>query len=229
MALDITFTVAIDSDRSDVTLTDSTVFGSPNQVRASCGVFVSAAKVTYAGVETDLAITTDDSDPETDSTFSFSYTNGDGYYKIRYVAIPDYDAGTTYAKYAAVFAPATNIVYRSKSAGNVGNAVTDTVYWEVITDEAGLADNKDEATESENIDSLVYERVFTSNAQYGYGNLVSQNSMHTESDDEDVTREYDIFSLMLNGAITADERTEVLSGELICRKIESRFSKYIDE
>lgn len=229
MALDITFTTAIDSDRTEVTLTDTTTFGSPNQVRADCGVFVSVAKVNYDNEETDLTVTTDDSDPETDSTFTFSYSNGDGYYKIRYVAIPDYDVATTYAQYDAVFDPATNIVYRSKSAGNVGNAVSSTVYWEVVSDEAGLADNKDEDNESANIDSLVYERVFTSDAQYGYGNLVSQNSMHTEADDEDLIREYDKFSIMLNGAVTADERTEVLSGELICRKIESLFSKYIDD
>lgn len=228
MALSPTFTVAIDAERTEITLTDTTTYGAPNVTRAGCGVFVSAAKVDYGNAETDLTVTTDDTDPETDSTFTFSYTNGDGYYKMRYVAIPDYNSGTTYAQYDAVFDPATNIVYRSKSAGNVGNAVSNTTYWEVITDEAGLADNKEEANESANIDSLVYERVFTANAQYGYGNLVSQNSMHTEADDEDLIWEYDVFSIMLNGAITADERTEPLSGELICRKIETRFSKYID-
>jgi hypothetical protein len=227
MSLTAAFTVAIDSDRSDITVTDSTVYGAPNLVRADTSVYFSAAKVSYAGVETDVDVTGDDADPQTDTAWTFSYDEGDGYWKMRWVVVPEYSALTTYAQYDAVVSG--GVVYRSKSAGNVGNAVTNTTYFEVISDPTDLADNKDTATESTNCETYVYERIFTSNAQYGYGNCVSQNSMHTESDDEDVMWDYDLFSIMLNAAITADERTQVLSGELICRKISSRFSNYIDE
>ena len=225
MANTISLSAAITSTRETVTITDGTTFSDP--VRASVNVYFASSKVDYDENETVLTITSDDSDPGTDSTWSYSYSNGDGYYKMRYIEIDDYNVATTYALYDAV--NSGGVVYRSKSAGNVGNAVTNTTYWEVISSPTSLCDNKGSATESLNANSLVYERVFTSNAQYGYGNCVSQNSMHTESDDEDILHDYDIFSIMINGAVTADERTEVLSGELICRKIESRFSKYIDE
>lgn len=223
MALDISFSSAIDADRTAVTLTDTTTFGSPNVTRAGCGVFVSAAKVDSDNNETDLTVSTDDSDPETDSTFTFTYNNGDGWYKVRYVAVPDYDAGTTYALYDAVFDSSTDTVYRSKTASNTGNSLSSTTYWEEIEDEAGLADFKGEDNESSNIDSLVWERVFTSNAQYAYGNLISENCMCEDFDDPEILYRYQIFSLWLNGAITADERTEVITGEKICRKIQSEF------
>lgn len=227
MALSPLFSVAIDADRLSLTVTDSTVYGAPNLVRADTSVYFSAAKVNYDGDETDVTTTGDDADPTTDSSWSFSYDEGDGYWKMRWVVIPDYDVATTYAQYDAVVSD--SVVYRSKSAGNVGQSVSNTTYWEEIGTPTDLADNKGTATQSENIESYVYERIFTANGQYGYGNCVSQNSMHTEQDDEDVIRPYDLFSIMLNAALTADERTEVLKGELICRRIESTFSKYLDD
>lgn len=227
MALTPAFTVSIDSDRSDITVTDATVYGAPNLVRADTSVYFSAAKVAYSGEETDVTTTGDDSDPQTDSSWTFSYDEGDGYWKMRWVVIPEYDVADTYAQYDAV--ASGGVVYRSKVGSNTGQSVADTDYFEVINSPTSLADNKGGATESGNIESYVYERIFTANAQYGYGNCVSQNSMHTESDDESVIRDYDLFSILLNGAVTCDERTETLSGELICQKISSYFSKYIDE
>lgn len=227
MALTPAFTVSIDSDRSDLTVTDSTVYGAPNLVRADTSVYFSAAKVAYSGVETDVDVTGNDSDPQTDSSWTFSYDEGDGYWKMRWVVIPEYDVADTYAQYDACVSG--GVVYRSKVGSNTGQSVSDTNYFEVISTPTDLADNKGGATQSNNIESYVYERIFTANAQYGYGNCASKNSMHTESDDEDVMRDYDLFSIMINGAITNDERTEVLAGELACRKIESVFSKYIND
>lgn len=223
MALDITFTVTIDSDRETVTIVDTTTFGGANPARSTLGVFLSAAKVAYDGTETDLTVTSDDSDPETDSEWSFPYTEGDGYYKIRYVAIPDFNTASTYAIYAAVFQPSTDKVYRSRANSNTEDTLTNTTWFEEITDPTSLADNKDEDNESTNIDSLVYERVLTANSQYEYGNLIAENCACTDCDDSEIINDYDLFSLWLNGAIKADERTEVLSGELLCRKIQSRF------
>ena len=221
MALSPLFTVAIDSDRTEISITDVTVYGSPNLVRASTNVYFSAAKVSYENVETDVTTTGDDADPGTDSVWTYSYDEGDGYWKHRWAVIPDYAVGTTYAQYDAV--NSGGVVYRSKSAGNVGQSVSSTVYWEVIGTPTDLADNKGEANESANIESYVYERVFTSNSQYAYGNLIFDNSITDDFDDATIMEEYDLFSLWLNGAITADERTIPLSGELVCRKIESRF------
>ena len=214
-----TFSVSIDADRETITITDSIDYVDP--LRADGSVHFSAAKVDKDGNETDLTVTSDDSDPSTDSEWSFSYSNGDGYYKMRYAFIPTYDEAETYALYDCVDSGGS--VYRSKSAGNVGNSVSNTTYWEPISDGASIADNKDEDNESSNCDTVVYERVFTANAQWAYGNLIKTNSMNTEADDETVLQDYHLFSLWLNGAITADERTLCNSGEIISRRIESKF------
>lgn len=221
MSLTPTFSVAITSDRSEITVTDSTSYGAPNLVRADCSVFFSAAKVSVASVETDVTVTGDDEDPSTDSSWTHSYTLGDGYWKYRWCVIPDYDVAETYDQYDACVSG--GVVYRSKVGSNTGQSVSDTDYFEVISDPTSLADNKGGASESGNIESYVYERVFTSNAQYAYGNLIATNSMYTEADDSGVIEEYDLFSLWLNGAITCDERTLGPSGETICRRIQSRF------
>lgn len=221
MALTPSFAVSIDSDRTTLTVSDSTVYGAPNLVRADCSVFFSAAKVDVDDVETDVTTTGDDADPSTDSSWSFSYDEGDGYWLMRWAVIPEYDVSTSYDTYDAVVSGST--VYRSKSDANVGNAVSSTVYWEEIGTPTDLADNKGEDNESSNIESYIYERVFTSNAQYAYGNLIAENCMCEDYDDPEILQEYQLFSLWLNGAITADERTLGASGEIISRKIESRF------
>lgn len=217
------FTIEITSTRTTLTYVDGITYTSP--LRTAGSVYFSVAKVSYAGVETALTVTSNNSNPTIDSRWSITYA-GDGYYKARYAFIPTYSTATTYAKYDSVVSG--GVVYRSKLAANLNNAVTNTTWWEVISDGASIATNKGSATESLNCDTVIYERVFTANAQYGYGNCVSLNSMHTESDDEDISHDYDIFSLMLNAAITADERTETVKGELISRKIESRFANYIN-
>ena len=220
MALNPLFSVSIDADRTEISLTDVTVYGAPNLVRADCSVFLSAAKVDAEGTETDVETTGDDEDPSTDSSWSHEYT-GDGYWKYRWAVIPEYDVATEYDLYDAVVSGST--VYRSKANSNTGQSVSDTTYFETISTPTDLADNKGEPTESQNIESYVYERVFTSNSQWAYGNLIKTNSMNTEADDESVLQDYHLFSLWLNGAITADERTICAQGEIICRRIQSKF------
>lgn len=212
------FTVTIDADRETLTYVDAVTYVDP--VRADGAVHFSVSKVDADGVEVSLAVTSDDDDPDTDSEWSIDYPK-DGYFKARYAFIPTYSSGTTYALYDCV--DSGGDVYRSKSAGNVGNAVSNTTYWEPISDGASIADNKNEDNESLNCDTVVHERVFTSNSQWAYGNLIKTNSMNTEADDESVLQDYHLFSLWINGAITADERTLGNSGEIICRRIESKF------
>ena len=220
MALSPLFSVSIDADRTQITITDQTVYGSPNLVRADCSVFFSSAKVSAKNVESDAETTGNDEDPSTDSSWTYEYTE-DGYWKHRWVVIPEYDVATSYDLYDAVVSGGT--VYRSKSSGNVGNSVSSTTYFEEIGTPTSLADNKGESNQSNNIESYVYERVFTANAQYAYGNLIAENSMYTEADDSKVMEQYDLFSLWLNGAIVCDERTLCLNGETICRRISSQF------
>jgi hypothetical protein len=212
------FSVSIYSNRETLTVTDSITYTDP--LRDDVAVYFSAAKVSYENVETVLTVTSNDGDPLTDSAWSFDYV-GDGYYKMRYIAVPLYDVDTEYSQYDAVYSSGS--VYRSKVDSNTGQSVSNTNYWEPISDPTALCDNKGDDNESENCDSTIYERVFTSNGQYAYGNLIAENCMCTDCDDQDIIPPYDLFSLWLNGAIKCDERTEVLLGELICRKIQSRF------
>lgn len=221
MALTPSFTVAIDADRTEISLTDTTVYGAPNLVRADCSVFLSAAKVDAEGTETDVETTGDDEDPSTDSSWSHSYDEGDGYWKYRWVVIPAYDVATEYDLYDAV--ESGGVVYRSKANSNTGQSVSNTTYFEPIGTPTSLADNKGEDNESQNIESYVYERVFTSNSQYAYANLIKTNSMNTEADDESILQDYHLFSLWLNGAVVCDERTLGNPGEIIVRRIESKF------
>jgi hypothetical protein len=223
MPLDITFSIAIDTERENITQTDETVFGTGgNPARADVRVFVDAFKMNYENEETDLTVTPDDDDPQTDAAWVYPYST-DGWYKIYYVAIPLYSGATSYSIYDAVADSSTDIVYRSLSNGNIGNALSDTAFWEVITDEAGLANNKGTASESLNINSLVYQRVFSYNSQYTYSNLIREQCACTDCDESTLMQNYAIFSLWLNGAIVADQRTEVLDGELLARRIQSRF------
>lgn len=222
MALSPSLTISIAADVASATITDTTVYGAPNADRADLRVFVKHYKVDTASIESALTLTSDTSDAQTDAVWTWTY-DSDGYHKTYYVAIPEYSAATSYNIYDAVFDPATDLVYRSKSSGNVGQSLTDTNFYLPITDPASLAANYGEATESVNITSLVYTRVLTPLSQQAYGNLIGTNCACTDCDDDDIIPDYNIFSLWLNGAITADTRTEVLQGELICRRIESKF------
>lgn len=222
MALSPILSISISNDSLVSTITDETVYGSPNADRADLRVFVQAYKVDVDNVATEVAVDPDDGDPQTDSEWTYDTPN-DGHFKVYYVAIPAYDSGTDYNQYDAVYDPADDTVYRSKSGSNQGNAVSDTDFWEVISEPATLANNEGTATESANIDSLVYRRVLTWLSQHAYGELISENCACSDCDDNELIPPYNLFSLLLNGAQIADQRTEVVKGEQICRRIESRY------
>lgn len=222
MALDVLFSISISSDRETTTLTDQTIYGSPNPARSALRVFVSLQKMDVDNTGTAVPLTASPNDPETVTSWSW-VTQADGWNKFYYVAIPAYAGGTTYAIYDAVYDSATDLVYRSLSNGNVGNALSNVTFWEPITDPASLANNEGETNESLNITSLIYQRVLTFNSQYEYAVLIGQNCACTDCDDSEITPPYNLFSLLLNGAIKADQWSEFIKGEQICRKIQSKF------
>lgn len=216
MPLTISLSAAIASTRDTWALTDGTVFSSP--ARSSYYVYVNAYKVDYQNALTQLTVA--NTTPNTAATWTIPYTI-DGTYRVYYVALQAYNAGTTYAKYAAVYR--SGAVYRSLQNGNVGQDTANTTWWELISDPATLANNKGEANESLNIDTLVYNRVFVANGQYTYGNFISDACSCTDCDESVTLRKYDIFSLLIREAQVADQRSEIVDGELICRKIQSSF------
>lgn len=222
MALDIELSVSVSADIETATIIDNTVYGTGgNPARADLRVFVAGYKVDLEGNQTDLGLESNDGDPQTDSQWVWDYTI-DGYHRFYYVAIPEYNIGTSYSQYDAVFGP-SNIVYRSLQNGNIGNALVNTAFWEVISDPASLANNEGESNESENITSLIYLRVLRPISQQTYGNDISESCACTDCSDTKIIPPYNKFSILLNGAAIADSRQEVLKGELICRKIQSLF------
>ncbi len=220
MAYDIQFSIAITANRETLTITDTTVFGGSNPARNTVLVFLSGNKqsvdntVAYA-----LTITPNDVDPLVTSSWSHSYTD-DGWYNYFYVIIKDeYDAGDTYNQYDAVYSGSS--VYRSLINNNLGYALSNTSAWELITDPSTLAANKGETNESLNIESIIYQRIFTFNSQYGYGSFVAEASEDCCGDcgDEESDAQYNLLSLLVNGAIQCDYRTLLPEGETICRRL----------
>jgi hypothetical protein len=222
MALTISLDVSIDSDRENASLSDETVYGTGgNPARADVRVFVSGFKMSYENEATDLTVTGDDEDPETDSSWRFNIPE-DGYFKF-YVSIitDEYDTGTTYDQYDAVYDG--NTVYRSVVANNLNNALNNPTYWEEITDPASLANNKGQANESTNITSTIYLRVLSPNSAYYFANMTSDNWGAVDTIEDEPLQNYIIFRMWLDAVAIADSRSEVLDGELICRRIQAKF------
>jgi hypothetical protein len=216
MTLTPEFSIAIASDRSSLTLSDDTTYTSP--IRSAVRVYVQGFKVNSDNEATEVTFTGDDQDPETDSSWSGTYS-ADGHWKWYWVAIPVYAAGT-FAEFDAVWS--ADVVYRSLAAGNVAD-VSDTDFWEVIADPAELALNKDEPEESANIDSYVYQRVLAANAQYAYGNQISDSGTLADENDPSILSEYNLMSLWIRNMGVADQRTEVVDGEIIARRFQALF------
>lgn len=211
----IDLSAAIASTRDTWTLTDNSTF-TPS--RSSFYVYVNGYKVNYANALTDLLVS--NATPNTSTSWSITYSV-DGAYRVYYVALEGYSGVTPYAQYDAVYDG--GVVYRSLQDSNTGNDVADTSWWEVIPDPATLAANKGEANESLNIDTLVYNRVFSADGQYAYDNLIAGSTLCSDCDEAVVLAKYNLFALWLDDIAIADAREEVLTGELIARKIQSVF------
>lgn len=219
MPLSISLSAAIDAGRTSWTLTDQTVFGGSNPARNAYRVYVNAYKVDYQNGKEKLLV--DNSSPDTTTEWTIPYTV-DGHYQVAYVALLQYDVGTTYARNAAVWSGTS--VYRSTVDGNVGQDVANTSFWELIQDPATLAFNKGESNESANIDSFVYNRVFVANGQFYFGKFISDACACSDCDQDEQLSEYNLLSMWIREAQIADQRTEVVDGEIICRRIQSKYA-----
>ncbi len=226
MSYTISFGNSITVDRKTAGIQDTTVFGGSNPARNTVLVFLSGNKVNFDNtIAQALVLTPDSTDAFVVANWNYPYPT-DGWFQFFYVIIKAaYSGGTTYNKYDAVYDSSTQIVYRSLIDSNVGNALSDTSSWEVITAPSLLAQNKGEANESLNIESTIYQRVFSYNSQYLYGSFVADNSEACCGDcgDLEADAKYDLFSLWLNGIRIDDDRSLLPQGEVIARRIESNF------
>jgi hypothetical protein len=202
------------------TLTDGTTFTSP--LRNAVGVFVKIFKVDSSSVQTEIANTGDTSDPETDQEFTITLTD-DGWYQTYYVAVPDYDVLVTYAQYDAVFDPSTNYVYRSKSGSNIGQLVTNTTYFELITDPATLAANEGQTNESANIDSSVYNALLLNEVEDLFGDSGVASAKECSCNCDECSEAEQLFAFVdaqREGALIHAGRQQFASAERCIRRLD---------
>jgi hypothetical protein len=69
----------------------------------------------------------------------------------------------------------------------------------------------------------VYQRVLSPNSQYEFANQLSAQCACSDCDEDESLQQYNIFAQWLDAVAVADSRTEVLEGELLCRRIQSKF------
>lgn len=223
MAYTIDFSVDITLDRTTGTLTDETVYGGANPTRDTVRVYVSGYKMKQdASVEEALTVTSDTGDPQNSSVYTFNIPK-DGWFRFptTIVKIP-YSALVTFAKYDSVYDAPTGLVYRSLLAGNVGNPLDLTTAWELISNPGDLALNKGSVNESLNVESIVYERIFTPNSEFGFSNFISTESKNCcgDCDETAILQQYNLIAFLLDGAQDADMRSYLPDGEQICRRLD---------
>lgn len=217
MAITAGFTVSTPYPYTSHTITDASTYTSPT--RAAVGVFFKGFKKDYLGNRTSLTTTGNDSDPNTDVSWAITYTI-DGWYEYLYAAIPDYDAGTTYALYDCAFDTGTAVAYRSLQDGNVGNALSNTSYWEVVSEPWLLYDNVGEVNESANITVYSYNRVLSPITKKAFGDCTALAALEARSDAKrsiDVEK-YEFIGLAVDAMYNEDERLSFSSGEKIARR-----------
>lgn len=209
-----------------VTFVDATTYTSP--VRTAQGVFVKIFKVDYAGNRTALTTTPNNVDPASASTTTWAATfTEDGWYQMLYVAAPTYSGAATYAQYDAVYDPTTKLVYRSKSAGNIGNALVNTTFWEFIADPSSLALNVGTSLASPNLNTNT--SVTTLNlglypeTRVAFGSstataFLEATSTYKRSQD---VRTYELLGLAIDGMKIADSRQSYSLLETFARRASS--------
>lgn len=224
MAITINLTnITVDPVAGTMVVVDGTTYTSP--VRTALAVYMKIYKVDYSAARTYVTTTGNNTDPASASLnqWSASYT-ADGWYKLAYVAIPFYAGGTTYAKYDAAYDSTNKLVYRSKSAGNIGNALTNTTFWELITDPAALAFNIGSTSESVNLTTITSQAVYNIVLK-GYLDQYflskTEDSMVEASSDYRRPQDVRLAEFLLLGVFgidVANNRQNYILGEQISRR-----------
>lgn len=216
---------AISGDYFTGTITDETadygVGGDP--LRSAGALYITGEKINADGtVDSDLEFTYVADYQDTWSTITFTIPK-DGWHKFKIVFIRDYDAGTSYTQYEAVYDPASKIVYRATAAGPFsGQAPPNASYWEVVSEPTSLVDNVGGATDSPNLEYQLLQRVLCPNAKVLFGNKAEDAAIEGYGDStrgEDVLT-YEFVRLCVEAINSLDQRGKQADGERVCRKVE---------
>lgn len=214
--------ITYSADALTITLTDDIDY-SVTPLRTNVRVFVQVDKMKAdSTVKQAATVTPNTGDAQTDSAWSWPNIE-DGYYKISFAIIKEaYSGGDTYAIYEAVYDSSTDIVYRSKAGSNTGNALSDTAWWEVISDPARtISAAKGTATESTNAESIVYNRVLFPQAEKDFASYKAKEAIACCGDCETDNHLAHVLRDLIDGAEIADSRSVLVDGERICRKLEA--------
>lgn len=200
----------------DSVLTDVLVYGGSNPARVDVNVYISGEKIKQDD-SVDFDVTFDSYTPSSASTFSFEVTK-DGYYKFKYVAIPDYDNAHDYAQYDVVYS--AGVVYQAFANPSTGTAPTNPSFWEVVSSPTDLIDEVGSATEAGNLLYQVYERILYPFTKTAAGDTAETAALECCSDcerGEDV-KTYELLAVLADGMNSADQRGKTARGERIARK-----------
>lgn len=131
MALDPVFGSTISTSITDetATLTDATVYGGANPARSTVAVFLELWKLDEDAAET--AVTVSNSEPETVTSWSFTYTD-DGWYRARMYIIEEFSIIVAYTTDDIVYYTDGNLYKAIQDS--TGNLPTDTAFFELVTE-----------------------------------------------------------------------------------------------
>lgn len=133
MALTPDFRIsAVAADGSYVVLTDYTIYGSPNQVRNTVAVSMTAYKLSEQQVETTQVVAT--YNPETITNFQITNTI-DGWVRYYCIIVDNFNIATVYNQYDLVWDATGNAYYQYIFATpSSGHTVSNTTYFSPVSD-----------------------------------------------------------------------------------------------
>lgn len=164
----------VSADGTTTVWNDSTVYGGANPLRTQVAVFLTAKKLNEDLQETSLVVTT--FDPELATSFTVTNTD-DGWQKLNFVIINNWDGATTYDQYDLVWDTGQNKFYEYiNTTPTSGNVVTNTTYWTVVTDPTTKIANVGTAQEADNLVYQVVQNIDDHNTAKCFGNVMIKYS-----------------------------------------------------
>jgi hypothetical protein len=226
MALDLTISItAIDSDCDTITVTDGTGtydvndnpggYGAPNTERANLGLYLFGYEYNPDG--DDSLLTVDNTNPTGVTGWNID-VSGDGYVYFILLAVPVWDAGTTYA--IGDIVEASGVFYRSLTAGNLNNAPAgDLTNWEVLTDATLIANY----TSAANITAELQTRdddVIVCNSEKGFAQEVSKAAAGTCCSSCQTANRWERMNVLLQAAYVQLARNQFTKAHTLVKQIE---------
>lgn len=220
MANTITLPDSVNTAHTIVTFTDTTTYTNPT--RALVGIYVSVAKVDFRGAEVFQTLTPNSADPGVVASWTMPYSL-DGHYRVRYIAVPDYDAGVIYSKYQVAFDNINLLVYVSAVDSNTGESLLDTDYWTPVLDPTILVDYVGFVNEPSNADAYVTNLILSDiTADYrDSAGLEAALELCMDCNRYKDVSKFTLLSTFYKGLVVAETNSEFSKGEKIARRAQA--------